>query len=108
MVDTPEVLKQYAKEEGFDIPGWQFLTGTEEQILQVANDYGVVYELVVDHEHENDEQEHEHEGSQEPVRGFTHNTVVVLIDQDGMVRKTYGQTFSLETEMLSDITSLLR
>ncbi len=108
VVDTPEVLKQYAIEEGFDIPGWQFLTGTEEQIRQVADDYGVVYELVVDHEHESDEEEHEHEGSQEPVRGFTHNIVVVLIDRDGMVRKTYGQTFSLETEMISDITSLLR
>jgi cytochrome oxidase Cu insertion factor (SCO1/SenC/PrrC family) len=39
LYDTPEVLKQYAKI--YDVPGWQFLTGTEEQIHQVKNDYGV-------------------------------------------------------------------
>ncbi len=37
--DTPEVLKQHAKI--YDVPGWQFLTGTEEQVHQVKNNYGV-------------------------------------------------------------------
>ncbi len=80
------------------LPHWQFLTGTPEQIRQVADDYGVVYNLVVDHEHE---------GSQEPVRGLTHNIVVTLIDRDGMVIKTYEHALFPETEMISDITSLL-
>ena len=102
-VDTPEVLKQYAAEQGFDVPGWHFLTGTPEQIRQVTDDYGAVYELEVV------EADHEHEGSQEHghIRGFNHNIVIVLIDRDGMVRKTYGYTFLTETEVISDITSLL-
>ena len=102
-VDTPEVLKQYAGEQGFNAPGWHFLTGTEEQIRQVTDDYGVVYELV------EDDHEHEDEGSQEQehLRAFRHNIVVVLIDRDGMVRKTYENAFFPETEMTSDITSLL-
>ena len=102
-VDTPEVLKQYAAEQGFDVPGWQFLTGTPEQIRQVTNDYGAVYELEVveaGHEHEN-YQEHTH------IRGFNHNIVIVLIDRDGMVRKTYGHTFLTETGVINEITSLL-
>ena len=103
-IDTPEVLKQYTVENGFNVPGWHFLTGTEEQIRQVTDDYGVVYELV------EDDHEHEDEGSQEQehLRGFNHNIVVVLIDRDGMVRKTYEYAFFPETEMISDITSLLQ
>ena len=102
-VDTPEVLKQYTIEEGFNVPGWHFLTSTEEQIRQVTDDYGVVYELV------EDDHEHEDEGSQEQehLRSFNHNIVVVLIDRDGMVRKTYEYAFFPEIEMISDITSLL-
>ena len=102
-VDTPEVLKQYTAERGFNVPGWHFLTGTEEQIRQVTDDYGVEYELV------EDDHEHEDEGSQEQehLRSFNHNIVVVLIDRDGMVRKTYENALFPETEMISDITSLL-
>lgn len=103
-VDTPEVLKQYAGEQGFDVPGWHFLTGTEEKVRRVTDDYGVAYELV------KDDHEHEDEGTQEygHLRGFSHNIVVVLIDRDGMVRKTYEYAFFPESEMISDITSLLQ
>lgn len=99
-VDTPEVLKQYAKEREFDASMWQFLTGTAEQIRQVANSYGVQYELVED--------THEGEGSHEHGHRFSHNVVVVLIDRDGMIRKTYGHAFFPDTEMIDDITSLLK
>ena len=98
-VDTPEVLKRYATERGFDAPAWQFLTGTAEQIRQVADSYGMQYELVEDN--------HEGEGSHKHDHRFSHNVVVVLIDRDGMIRKTYGHAFFPETEMLGDITSLL-
>ena len=110
-VDTPEVLKQYAAEQGFDVPGWQFLTGTEEQIRQVTGDYEVVYELEIveaDSEQEGS-QKREDSDDHEHVRGFSHNIVVVLIDRDGMVRKIYGTDFFQGTEEVSsDITSLLR
>ncbi len=98
-VDTPEVLKRYATERGFDAPAWQFLTGTAEQIRQVADSYGVQYELV--------ENNHEGEGSHEHVHRFSHNVVVVLIDRDGMIRKTYGHAFFPDTEMIDDIELLL-
>lgn len=41
--DKPEVLKAYA--QGFDEEqkSWRFLTGTEEQIAQVAGAFGVLY-----------------------------------------------------------------
>ena len=45
-VDTPQVLKEYARARGFDIPGWHFLTGSQEEIAKVTAEYGVVYELV--------------------------------------------------------------
>ncbi len=67
--DTSEVLTQYAKI--FDVPGWQFLTGTEEQISQVKNDYDVIAITAPD-------------GWQ-----ISHNHQTALIDRDGMVRKTY-------------------
>ncbi len=103
-VDTPEVLKQYAGEQGFNVPGWHFLTGTEEKVRRVTDDYSVAYELV------KDDHEHEDEGTQEHghLRGFSHNIVVVLIDRDRMVRKTYEYAFFPESEMISDITSLLQ
>ncbi len=94
------VLKQYAKERGFGATAWQFLTGTAEQIRQVTDDYGVQYEVV--------EENHEHEDSHEHIHAFNHNVVVILIDRDGMIRKTHGHAFFLETEMIDDIVSLLR
>lgn len=41
--DRPEVLKAYT--QGFDKKqkGWSFLTGTEEQVAQVAGAFGVTY-----------------------------------------------------------------
>ena len=105
-LDTPEVLRGYAAQQGFNVQGWQFLTGTLEQIRRVTDDYRVVYEAVEVEAHEHEEAiegGHVHEGS-----AFRHNTVVVLIDQDGMVRKTYGYAEFPETELISDITSLIR
>jgi protein SCO1 len=39
-VDTPEVLRGYAKAIGADPRGWSFLTGTPEEIRKVVRDYG--------------------------------------------------------------------
>ncbi len=85
--DTPEVLKQYDK--FYNVPGWQFLTGTEEQIRQVTNDYGVGYEQEV--------------GGWE----FVHNVSIILIDRDEMVRKTYGDPYFPEKDMIRELEYLL-
>ena len=98
-VDTPEVMKLYATREGFDVPGWQFLTGTETQIRQVTANYGVWYERVEDKHTDNVSDGHVHR--------FSHNLVTILIDRDGAVRKAYGHAFFTEAEMIANITSLL-
>ena len=86
--DTPEVLKQY--DNLYDVPGWQFLTGTEEQIHQIRNDYGV-------------------EAFAAEVSGveIAHSVMVVLIDRDGMVRKTYGDPNFPEKDMIMELEYLL-
>ncbi len=39
--DTPEVLKQYARNFGANLAGWSFLTGAAEVIRDVTRRYGV-------------------------------------------------------------------
>ena len=104
-VDTPEVLRQYATL--FDVPGWQFLTGTLKQIHQVTDDYGLGYQI--SYEETADEPDHKHGDSHGPARHYRHNIVVVLIDRDGMVRKTYGNDPASEVEktMIRDVTSVV-
>ncbi|MBU05608.1 MAG: hypothetical protein CL877_06590 [Dehalococcoidales bacterium] len=85
--DTPEVLKQY--DELYNVPGWQFLTGTEEQIQQVTTDYGVGYEREA--------------GEWE----MGHSIVIILIDGDGMVRKSYGNPYFSEKDMIRELEYLL-
>jgi protein SCO1/2 len=94
LYDTPEVLKQYDK--FYDVPGWQFLTGTEEQIRQVTNDYGLgVWG-----------EEPAPEGS--PTVEITHTVVIVLIDRNGMVRKTYGDPYFPKKDMIRELDYLLK
>ncbi len=85
--DTPEVLKRY--DELYNVPGWQFLTGTEEQIQQVINDYGVGYEREA--------------GGWE----IGHTTVIILIDRNGVVRKSYGNPYFPEKDMIRELEYLL-
>ena len=89
--DAPEVLRTYAAEHGFNVPEWQFLTGSDEQIRQVTDDYGIAYEAV--------EADHEDDASHEHVHLFEHNVVIVLIDGDGMVRKGYYSDVTSEDEL---------
>ena len=97
LYDTHEVLKQYDK--FYDVPRWQFLTGTEKQIHQVTNDYGVFYEMKM----AGAEQAHESSHAVE----FDHSIVIVLIDRDGMVRKTYADPYFLEKDMIRELEYLL-
>jgi len=87
--DTPVVLKKYANI--WDVPGWQFLSGTEGQISQVKNDYGVIA------------------FSSEPDGWeLTHNIVIVLIDRDGMVRKTYADLEYPQKDMVKEFEHILK
>jgi protein SCO1/2 len=87
--DTPAVLEQYAEAHGADRDGWAFLTGTPEEIREVARRYGVVY--------------------RKTARGdVDHTFLTSVIDQAGTLRVQYlGVRFDPD-ELLADLRSLLR
>lgn len=68
--DTPEVLKNYAREKGATLKNWQFLTGEKESIYKFSNEG---FRLYVG---ENKEAE----------GGFEHSGLFALIDKNGFIR----------------------
>jgi len=74
--DTPENMNVFAREQGIDIEGWHFLSGTPESIQQLADDLGFIY-------------------FPSP-RGFDHITQLTVIDsQSSVYAQVYGGSFSL-------------
>ena len=86
--DTPEHLREYVPWFKADVIG---LTGSEEQVRAVAEQYGVVFLKT---------------GEGEPGYDFTHSDYVYLLDQQGRVRKLYPSDFNIE-EVTDDVQSLL-
>lgn len=70
--DKPEVLRDYAKRWRADTQSWHFLTGTMEQVRNVAAQFGVVYYPEDD--------------------ALVHSSVVVLIGRDGRIAGTVEGT----------------
>ena len=88
-VDRPEVLKSYAQALGSDLRGWAFVTGTEDEIKQVARDYGVFRKKREDGE-------------------VDHTLLTSIIDRTGTVRVQYmGMRFDPE-EFLHDLKDLMQ
>lgn len=88
-VDRPDVLKAYAKALGCDLGGWAFVTGTEDEIQQVARDYGIFRKKREDGE-------------------VDHTLLTSIIDHTGTVRVQYmGMRFDPE-EFLHDLTDLMQ
>jgi protein SCO1/2 len=68
--DTPEILKEYAKQYGITLKNWHLLTGKKEAIYKLANEG---FNLYV--------------GEDSTVEGgFEHSGFFALIDQDGYIR----------------------
>jgi protein SCO1/2 len=87
--DTPEVLRRYADAHGAKLAGWAFLTGTPEEIREVARRYGVYYK----------------KGERGDV---DHTFLTSVIDASGVLRVQYvGVRFDPD-ELLRDLRSLLR
>lgn len=96
LADTPERLKEYARERGFDLPNWYFLTGTAEEIERVTNAYGIPVQQAEPQVHIHpDGSKHLHE------RDFGHMAQALLIDQQGEVRKAYLGAPQGEEEIFS-------
>jgi protein SCO1/2 len=87
--DTPEVLARYARAHGANLLGWAFLTGSRDDIEDVARGYGVFV--------------------RKTARGdVDHTFLTSIVDQRGIMRVQYlGIRFDPE-EFLGDLRSLLR
>lgn len=73
--DTPEVLKEYAKNYGVTNPDWHFLTGDRQKIYELANTGFGIYA---------------NEDETVP-GGFAHSGLFALIDKEGYVRSRLDQ-----------------
>jgi protein SCO1 len=88
-VDTPEVLRGYAKAHGANVEGWSFLTGTSAEIKDVIRRYGAY-------------------ASKTALGSVDHLFLTSLIDRQGRLRVQYlGYRFKPD-EMLADLQALLR
>lgn len=86
--DTPEALASYARTHGANAAGWHFLTGSRDEIANVALGYGVVARKIG--------------------RGTVdHALVTSIVDQRGVMRVQYLGTRFDTQEFLRDIRGLL-
>lgn len=70
-IDTPEVLKEYAKNNGITHKNWHLLTGKSEEVVYNLSNKG--FKLYVG----KGEEEH---------GGFEHSGLFALVDKDGYIR----------------------
>ena len=88
-VDTPEVLRGYAKAHGANLEGWSFVTGSSAEIKDVVRRYGAYARKTAG-------------GS------VDHLFLTSLVDRQGLIRVQYlGVRFDPD-EMLTDLQALLR
>ncbi len=69
--DTPEVLQAYADQFQADSASWMFLRGSEDQVKQLAEEYGIMVIKQQDGE-------------------FTHTNSILLVDREGNLRNYYN------------------
>ncbi|MBY3080607.1 MULTISPECIES: SCO family protein [Rhizobium] len=86
--DTPEVLKEYARNFDADSKGWSFLTGDPAIVHEVGRKYGVIAKKTANGD-------------------VDHTLLTSLVDPNGMLRVQYlGAGFDLE-EFRGDLLSLM-
>jgi len=87
-IDSPEVLKAYAKRYGVDFSNWSFLTGTLEELKPIWKNFGVKVER--------------------RERGLiNHTSLTALIDAEGVMRFAHYGSSPDPKKMLEDARSLL-
>jgi protein SCO1/2 len=86
--DKPEALRRYAEAYKANTAGWAFLTGTQGEIRDVTQRYGIYYKKT-------------------PRGDVDHTFLTSLVDQNGTLRVQYmGVKFNPD-EILLDLHSLL-
>ena len=86
-IDTPDVLKAYAKAHGADLRSWTFLTGTSSAIEDVARRYAVFQKRRASDDIE-------------------HTFLTSLIDANGVLRVQYQGVEFNEEEFIADLRAL--
>lgn len=84
--DSPQAMAAYARRQGVDDPGWQFLSASKQTIEDLSQDLGFIYFPTA--------------------RGFDHMNQTTVIDRNGVVySQVYGVTFELPwlVEPLKDL-----
>lgn len=90
--DTPAVLKKYASKLGVDGSQWQFVTGSQQQIYQLADNYMVYAQ----------------EDAAAP-GGFEHQGWFILVDKKKRIRGAYdGTNDDQVNQLLTDMDLLLK
>ena len=70
-IDTPEILKEYAKNTGITHPNWHLLTGKSEEVVYALSNKGFkLYAGKGDEDH----------------GGFEHSGLFALVDKNGFIR----------------------
>jgi protein SCO1/2 len=85
--DTPEALRRYAEGHGAKAPGWMFLTGTADEIGDVARRYGIYVR-------------------KRPAGDVDHTFLTSVIDGYGVLRVQYQGVRFDPGEFLRDLRSL--
>jgi protein SCO1/2 len=85
-IDTPQRMRNFARQQGVDDPRWTFLSSTAGNIEKLVENVGFIYFPTA--------------------RGFDHITQLTIIDRDGIIyNQVYGGTFELPwlVEPLKDL-----
>ncbi len=93
--DTPEKLKQYGqgylgKDAKSDFTVWQLATGTDKQIKEIADFFGLLYEV-----DQNDKTQ------------FNHSLRTIVVAPDGKVRKIFAGQDWTTAQLLSELQKSL-
>ncbi len=84
--DSPERMRDFARKQGIDDPGWTFLSASAETMAKLVENVGFVYFTTP--------------------RGFDHITQVTIVDRNSVIyQQVYGGTFELPwlVEPLKDL-----
>ena len=87
-IDTPDVLKAYAKAHGADLRSWTFLTGTSSVIEDVARRYAVFQKRRAPDDIE-------------------HTFLTSIVDAKGVLRVQYQGVEFNEEEFIADLRALV-
>ena len=87
--DTPAVLRRYAEGHGVNPAGWAFLTGSPEEIREVARGYGIYYR-------------------KQAGGDVDHSFLTSVVDQQGILRVQYAGIRFDPDELLRDIQALVQ